>query len=393
MLVKKVLIDRTDRLYQMPPDILDFARPLLGKRLLGGNPVLDLASFSWPVAPETEDGEKLTSLAPATPEKIASFKESLADWLTQYYGESRIAPREIFMGNGIRSLVWLTSLAFVDTGDPALVPGLGIPYYRKAVTAAGGIPVPYPLSIKNNWMPDFSKLSLRLRQAVRVCFVNSPHNPTGAELDEPTFQQLVERASRENMLLVNDACYHGIPSRKPLSIMAIDGGRKVGLELYSFSYLLGLPPIPFGFAVGHRHLIAALEAASQVLPPYIPKGFVDMAAQGLRQSPSKSLQGLRQQFASTAVAARKMLETIGIESVSPPTVPFLWARLPARRNSVTFARTMLKRYRILIAPGTSFGEIGQGFVRVSLTVPAERYAEAAERIKNRHTLTGRRGRT
>lgn len=390
MLVKKVLIDRADRLYQMPPDVLDFARPLLGKRLLPGSPILDLASLNWPGTPDADESQKPASLNPATPEQIALFKESLADWLTQYYSDSRIAPREIFLGNGIRSLVWLTSLAFVDHGDPALVPGLGIPCYRKAVTAAGGTPVPYSLSPKNNWMPDFKKLSARIGQAVRVCFINSPHNPTGAELDEPTLQQLVERASRENMLLVNDACYHGIPSRKPLSIMAVEGGRKVGLELYSFSYLLGLSPIPFGFAVGHRHLIAALEAASQVLPPYIPKGFVDMASQGLRQTSAKSLQTLRQQFASTAAEARQMLETIGIESVSPPTVPFIWARLPERRNSVAFARTMLRRYRILIAPGTGFGEVGQGFVRVSLTAPVDRYTEATERIKSRHILTRRR---
>lgn len=388
--MKKVLIDRTDRLYQMPPDILDFARPLLGKRILPGPPVLDLASFSWPCAGEAEVKMGSQSLLSASPEKIAALKEALAEWLSQYFGQTRVTSRQVFLGNGIRSLVWLTSLAFVEPGDPVLVPGLGIPYYRKAVTAAGGLAVPYPLSARNNWSPDLSKISARVGQAVRVCFVNSPHNPTGAELDEATLNQLIERCGKENMLLVNDACYHGIPARRPLSLVAAEGGRKVGLELYSFPHLLGLPPIPFGFAVGHRHLIAALEAAALVHPPYIPQAFVDLALTGLRQAPGKSLEPIRRQFAASSAVAQELLGTLGILSTSPPTVPFLWARLPQRRNSVAFARMMLKRYRILIAPGTGFGEIGQGFVRLSLTAPREQFSEALTRIKSRHSLTRRR---
>ena len=146
MLVKKVLVDRTDRLYQMPPDLLDFARPLLGKPLLSGMEMIDLGSFNWPVPFDPDQKVALASLKAASPEKIAKLKESLADWLTEYHSTRHFSRREIFLGNGISSLVWLTALTFVDTGDLALVPSLGVPLYRKEVTAAGGVPVPYPLS-------------------------------------------------------------------------------------------------------------------------------------------------------------------------------------------------------------------------------------------------------
>jgi LL-diaminopimelate aminotransferase len=392
MLVKKVLIDRTDRLYQMPPDVLDFARPLLGKPLLSGMEMIDLGSFDWPVPFEHDPKPAMAPLKAASPEKIAKLKESLADWLAEYHGTRHISRREIFLGNGISSLVWLTALTFVDTGDLALVPALGVPLYRKAVTAVGGIPVPYPLSSRHQWLPDLEKMSSRVGKVARVLFLNSPHNPTGAELDEQTLHALVEMASRENTLLVNDACYQSIPTRKPLSLHSVDGGRKVGLELYSFAYLLGLPPIPFGFAVGHRHLIASLEAAGGVFPPYIPEAFIDLAVQGLRSFPSKSIQDTRRQITSAAAASQSLLEHLGLERTSSAAIPFLWTRIPRRRNSVTFARQLLKRYHLLVAPGTEFGDIGQGYIRLSLTAPLEKYAEAVRRVSGRRTLTRPKGR-
>ncbi len=393
MLIKKVLIDRADRLYQMPPDILDFARPLLGKPILPGQPILDLASFEWPNMDESAEKLPSDSLLPASTAKLAALKTTLAEWLSQYFGRDRITPKEIFLGGGIRSLFYHLAIAFVEPGDPVLVPALGIPAYRKSITAMGGLPVSYPLSSRNNWSPDFSKISARVGQAVRVCIINSPHNPTGAELDEATLEQLILRCGKENMLLVNDACYHAIPSRKPLCLSASEYGTKVGLELFSFSYLLGLPPISFGFAVGHRHLISALEAAAAIQPVGIPVGFVDMVSSALRQSGSRSISSYRQRFTATSAVAQELLGKLGMTSATPATTPFLWAKIPQRRNSVAFARMLLKRYRILTVPGTSFGESGQGYVRLSLTAPKDRYQSANDRIKARHLLPRRRSST
>lgn len=393
MLVKKVLIDRADRLYQMPPDVLDFARPILGKPLLPGQPILDLASFEWPVVEGSSEKFDIDSLLPAHAARMRTFKEELADWLTRYFGGSRIAPSQIFVGDGIRSLLLHVSLTFIESGDPVLVPGLGLPLYRKVVTVAGGLPISYQLSARSNWMPEFAKLSTRTGQAVRLCIINSPHNPTGAELDESTLTTLIERCSKENTLLLNDACYHAIPARKPLSLFASDGGQKVGLELYSFPYLLGLPPIPFGFVLGQRQLIAALEAAATAHPIQIPAGYVEIVSAALRQTTSRSIEQYRRRFTATAASAQEFLGKLGMQTSASSTVPFLWARIPERRNSVAFARMLLKRYRILVAPGTGFGEAGQGYVRISLTAPKERFAEAAERVKKRHLLRSPRSRT
>jgi len=390
MLVKKVLIDRADRFYQMPPDILDFARPLLGRPLLSGPEIINLGAFGWPVPFSDDTPVTLDSFKPASPDKLRQLRESLADWLTQYHESLPINPRDIYLGGGISSIIQLITLTFVDTGDVALVPSVGVPLYRQAVTAAGGVAVPYPLSARRNWLPDIDRMSTRIGQAARVLFVNSPHNPTGVDLDEQTFHAFVSLASRQNTLLVNDACYQSVPSRKPLSLLSIDGGRKVGLEVYSLAYLFGLPPIPFGFAVGHRSLISGLEQAGSVLRQYIPELFVDLAFDGLKSFPSRSLEQARKQFAASASAAQPFLEKLGLETASPLTIPFVWAQLPGRRNSVAFARMLLKRYRILVAPGSGFGDIGQGYVRLSLTAPKEQYAECTMRLSSRPRLSRHR---
>jgi len=191
-------------------------------------------------------------------------------------------------------------------------------------------------------------------------------------------------------LLVNDACYQSVPTRKPLSLLSVDGGRKVGLEIYSISYLFGLPPIPFGFAVGRRNLIAGLEQAASVFEQYIPTLYVDLALDGLKSFPSPQLEHTRKQLAATAASAQPLIELLGLEASATTTVPFIWAQLPGRRNSVAFARRFLKRYHILIAPGTGFGDIGQGFIRLSLTAPRVNFAECLKRLSSRAGFAHRR---
>lgn len=383
MLVKKIVLEKANRLHQLPPELLTFVPSEQRGRLLRRGDTIDLATFRWPILFKDFEPTTAASLQPTDERRLGELKEALAAWLATQHGTHILADKEIFVGGSISCLLHALCLAFIDHGDLAFVPDLGLPAYRRAVVSAGGEPVTYSISAKSGWQPEFDRITTRLGKVARLLFLNSPHNPTGAELSQQEMENLVWNAGRENLLVVNDAAYQAIPDRKPVSLLAVSGGKKVGVEVYSFAYQFGLPWLPFGFVAGNREVIAALEQASRLCSTALPAGYADLIFEAIRKYPAPTLRDTRRSFGRAADTSEKFVELLGLNKTGFRTIPFLWLQTESRRQSVVLARQLFRKYRLLVVPGTDFGEGGEGYVRVSLTAGEHAFAEAADRLKKR----------
>ncbi len=386
MQIKKIIIDRANRLYQMPPDLMAFARTDKARTFLKRADLIDLATFRWPI--QFDDNLSLSpeSLQPAGSQRIAELKEELATWLAKQCHCNVNSDREIFVGGGISTLLHQIAMSYIDPGDVAFVPGLCIPTYRRVVNACNGEPIGYSVSSKSDWMPSFERLNTRLGRVARLLFLNSPHNPTGAELSQKDFAELAWLAGRENILIVNDAAYAGVSTRTPVSLLSVRGGTRVGVELHSFSYLFGLPPLPFGFAVGNREVLAGMALTRKLARVHIPGYWVDAALEAIRSFPNDNLRELRTSISRTSAEATGLLDTMQLESVGSGSVPYIWAKINKRAMSVNTARQYFKRHRVLMIPGSGFGETGEGYLRLCLTAGEGAFSEAAKRVSKRMTL-------
>ncbi|MBU8933833.1 MAG: aminotransferase class I/II-fold pyridoxal phosphate-dependent enzyme [candidate division Zixibacteria bacterium] len=389
MPVKKVLVDKADRLHQLPPDLLSFIPGLARSIRIKKTSTLDLATFQWPVPFETTSSLSADDLRPADESSLNDLREALAGWYSTYHGVRLNPSREIILGPGISGLLWQLALAFVDHGDIVFVPELGLPTYRRLATACGGQPVHYGISARNHWLPDFDRINSRLGRVARLLFLNTPHNPTGAELTEKELSDLIWIASRENLAIVNDTAYSTLSGRKPTSLLAVRGGKKVGVEVGSFAYTFGLPAIPLGFAVGNREMIAGLEQSRKLLPLSIPKYCVDMALAAVRKFPSEDLLQLRNNLTVANAEVVSLLGSLGLDKAGFETVPFVWAQIKRRRQSSSAAAQLFRRFRIQTVPGIAFGNAGEGFLRFSTTAPIDDYRLAQERVRRKQHLLRR----
>jgi len=387
--MKKVIIERANRLYQLPPEIFSFMKTEKAPSLIKRTELIDLGSFCWPQHFEDPDLRQVDIFTPASDERIDNLKEELAGWFSNYHGVRVNSRKEIFIGGSITSLLFQLALAFIDNGDIAFVPDIGLPVYRKVTSACGGEPISYQVSLKNNWQPDFEKLNSRLGRVACLLFLNNPHNPTGVILGEKDLEELLWLTGRENIIIVNDAAYQSLDGRKVTSLISIPGGKKGGVEVYSFSYMYGLPAMPFGFVVGNRDVISGLKQSASLIPQRIPDYFIDMAVTAIRQFPSNTLEKIRKDLRKSSIAANQLLDTLAFEKASIDTVPYVWAKVEKRIQSANMARTYYRRYRILCAPGYVFGDNGEGFVRFSLTADSEKYEKAISRIKRKKRLVKR----
>ena len=387
MPVKKVIVEKANRLYRYPPEIMSFVSSKRKRSLRKKADILDLANFNWPIGFDYDEGLSRSVLSPVDAGKLEKLKEELAGWYLSVHG-ARINPaKEVFIGAGISSSVFGLALAFIDNGDIAFVPDLGIPLYKKVTAACGGESVRYSISLKDNWRPNFERVGTQLGRVARVLFVNSPHNPTGAELGEKEMADLVWLAGRENIMVINDAAYQTVSERKIVSLMGIEGGRKVGVEVGSFAYHFGLPPLPFGFVVGNREMINGLQASTALTRQYIPDLWADMALDAIRKFPGDGVRKVRYHIDQSLAEATRLLELMKLEKSGQETTPFIWAKIDHRRQATRKVNKLYRRNRILVASGTSFGESGEGFLRFSLTPAAETYRIAFDRLKQKRRLT------
>jgi aspartate/methionine/tyrosine aminotransferase len=389
MPVRKVVIDKANRLYQMPPGITAFAATGPRRVFPHRSDSIDLGNFHWPVPFEPDHLPDVDGIQPASDQDLANLREELADWLAKRFGVRLVKDKELFIGGRLSSLVYQLCLAFVDSGDVAFVPSVGIPLYRSAVTACDGEPIGYDISAKSDWTPRFDRLSTGLGRVARLLFLNSPHNPTGSELSTKEISELVWLAGRENVLVVNDAAYAGLAVRTPASLLGDAGGKRVGVELGSFSYTFGLPPLPFGFAAGNREVISGLKRISRLQPPHLPRFYIHLAIQAIRKYPSDHLTQVRDLTARATAEANQLLDVLALERSGPGAVPYVWARIEKRTPSTYFAKTLLRRHRILVAPGLGFGENGEGHLRFSTLAGPELFAEAVRRIRKSRSLRKR----
>ena len=75
------------------------------------------------------------------------------------------------------------------------------------------------------------------------------------------------------------------------------------------------------------------------------------------------------------------LRDIGVEVEPPKGTIYIWAPVPDGHTSASFAELVLEEAAVVVSPGSMYGPSGEGFFRISLTVPDERLEEAVRRIE------------
>ena len=389
MPTKKVVIEKADRVYQLPPPLFTTLPKEREKTLLKKTDILNFSKFGWPLEIEEELKLNADSLKTASDSKLANLRHELAGWFENRHEVQLDPDKEIYIGGGVRNLILNIGLAFIDRGELAFVPELGYPHYKRTVAACGGDTVSYRVSAKSDWLPDFSTVSSTIGRIARMLFLNSPHNPTGAVLSEKELNKLAAIASKENVMIINDAAYQSLSDAKPPSLLSVKAGTKIGAEIYSFPYTFGLPAFPFGFVAGHSEIINGLNQIASLSPQPVLNLFCDLALEAIHKFPNQSLKSMRRRISDSRAEAMKLFDLLELEPSGYNTVPFVWGRITGRRSSVMAAKILYHGGKIVALPGSDFGESGEGYLRFSLTAPPETYVKAIQRVKKRQRLFSR----
>ncbi|HEY1330694.1 MAG TPA: LL-diaminopimelate aminotransferase [Actinomycetota bacterium] len=313
---------------------------------------------------------------------MPELRRAIAGWYGTRFGVDLDPDTEVLPLIGSKEGIGHLAVAFVDPGDEALVADPGYPVYGIGTRLAGGEPVSIPLTAERRFLPDWD--SLRPTDRTKVVWLGYPSNPTAAVADAATFERAVDFARAHDLLLCHDAAYTEITFDGYVapSALQIPGAKDVAVEFGSLSKTYNMTGWRVGYVVGNAQAVDALGTVKTNLDSGIFNG-VQRAAIAALTGPQDHVEQMRAVYQKRRDVVIAALREVGIELEPPLGSIYVWVPTPSGRSAVDFAAELLDEAAIVVAPGTGYGPHGEGYIRISLSVPDARLQEAMDRLRSR----------
>ncbi|NQT95704.1 MAG: LL-diaminopimelate aminotransferase [Candidatus Omnitrophica bacterium] len=314
------------------------------------------------------------------------FKEAVATWYRERFDVELDPVSEVLPLIGSKEGVAHLSLAFLNHDDIALVPNPAYPVHFNGVIMAGGILYNIPMTAENQFKPDLRSLSPELVRMAKLLFISYPHNPTSSVADIEFFRDVVEWAKdKPNLIIAHDLAYSDIvyDGFKAPSILEVEGAKDLNLiEFHTLSKSYNMAGWRIGYAVGSKNVLASLAKTKS----YIDFGIfraIQLAAAKALTGPQDCVKQLVETYRKRRDVMIDGLNSIGWEVDKPKATFYIWAHIPPKFSALTsmeFATLLVEEAGVVVAPGTGFGEYGEGYVRFALVEDEKRLKIAVERI-------------
>ena len=310
------------------------------------------------------------------------FREAASGFYRERFAVDLDPAGEVVPALGGKEAVGHIALALLDPGDVCLSPDPGSPPYTSGPVFAGAEVHYLPLTEANGFLPDLDTIPAETLARSNVLFLNYPNNPTGAVAEPGYFERAVELARAADLVVVHDnayseLCYDGY--RAP-SFLETPGAKEVGIEIFSLSKGWNMTGWRSGLVVGNaevverfRHLKTNLDSGMFEAVQRATIAALTEAREFPREM--SKVYERRRDLVAEALAA------IGLAVDPPRATPYFWVRVPDGHTSESFAELMLEEAGVVVSPGPAYGPSGEGFFRLSLTVPDNRLEEAMRRIE------------
>ncbi len=315
-------------------------------------------------------------------EGMIEFRTAVAAWYKRRFGITLDPRTEVLALIGSKEGIAHIPLAFVNSGDIVLVPSPGYPVYRVSTLFAGGTPYFLPLRKENGFLPILSEIPGTVAKQAKLLFINYPNNPTSAVAGKPFFEEVVAFARRHQIMVCHDAAYTEVAfdGYRPLSFLEVDGAKEVGIEFHSLSKTFNMTGWRIGFAVGHPQILSGLGRVKTNIDSGLFQAIQEAGTEALNHLDTP-LPEIIDTYERRRDVMVRGLEQIGLEVDRPKATFYLWIRVPRGYRSAQFATLLLEQAGIVATPGNGFGEEGEGYIRMALTVDENRLREAIERLK------------
>jgi LL-diaminopimelate aminotransferase len=381
-------ISFSERLAKLPPYLFAAIDEMKQEAINAGKDVINLGvgDPDLPTPPHIIKRLQETALDPANHQYpsytgMTDFRKSIAGYYKKTRGVELDPISETLTLIGSKEGIGHIPLAFINPGDVVLIPNPGYPVYEAGTYFAGGEPYYMPLYKENGFLPDFEKIPSDIAKRAKMMFINYPNNPTAAVCGVDFFEKAIAFAKEYNIIILHDAAYADVSfdGYRAASFLEAPGAKDVGIEFYSLSKTYNMTGWRIAAAVGNADVIKGIGKVKTNLDSgaFQPIQYAGITA---LESSQECVAENNRIYAERRDILVDGLRIIGWEVDKPKASFYVWITIPKGQNSTDVTARLIKEAAIVTTPGLGFGKYGEGYIRMTVTSPKERLAEAVDRL-------------
>jgi aspartate/methionine/tyrosine aminotransferase len=313
---------------------------------------------------------------------IPELREAIA----AYSGGKRglkFDPANVVVTPGAKPIMYYTILALIEPGDEVIYPNPGFPIYESMINFLGGVAVPLQLSEQRNFRINLDELRSKVSSKTRMIILNSPHNPTGGVLTQSDLRAIANVAIENDLMVLADEIYsETIYEAEHHTIMSFPGMMERTILLDGFSKTFAMTGWRLGYGVFPGELVPHISRLI-INSVSCTSAFSQRAAIAALNGPRDEVEKMQEAFTMRRELVYNGLNKIpGLRCNKPEGAFYAFPNITdTGLDSRAYADYLLHEADVAVLPGTSFGEFGEGYIRISFANSAENLAEAMRRIE------------
>ncbi len=380
------------RIKQLPPYVFEEVNKLKAELRGQGRDIIDLGMGNpdMPTPPHIVDKLIETVKNPkahrySVSRGVIGLRRAMGRYYQRRFGVTLNPETEIVATIGSKEGFANLAQAITGPGDVILAPNPAYPIHAFGFIIAGGVILPVPAPSPEAYLSGLSEAIGKAHTYPRAMVFNYPSNPTAQTVGLDFYKEVVALAKKHDILILSDLAYGEIyfDDAPPPSILEVDGAKDIAVEINSLSKTFSMAGWRVGMAVGNERLIKALTRVKSYLDygAFTP---IQVAAVAALDGPWACVEEVRATYKRRRDVLIETFGAAGWPIPAPAASMFAWAPIPERYRSlgsVEFAKQLMNRADVAVAPGFGFGEFGEGFVRIGLVENQHRIRQAARNLK------------
>jgi aminotransferase len=294
-------------------------------------------------------------------------------------------PQDVIVTTGSSEALFLASLTLIEPGDKIIVPNPSYINYIPLTDMMQGKPVFMRLAVDDNFEYNIDSVKRKIDKKTHVLIINSPSNPTGRVLKRKNLEEIADVVMEHNMIVFSDEAYESFTynGNDHVSIASLNGMGERVMSFFTFSKSYAMAGYRIGYATGPKEVVNAMSKLRLYSTISCSPFAQEAALEALRNSGGE-VERMRKEYERRGKMIYDRLgEMDGLFKCNSPEGAFYL--FPDIRSfgmsSVKFSHEVLNKAKVLVVPGTEFGEFGEGHVRMSYATSYGKIQEAMDRIE------------
>jgi len=310
------------------------------------------------------------------------LRQEICNYMKRRFNLIYMPESEVLVTVGGSEAIDLAIRTLVSPGDEVIIPEPSFVAYKGCTLFAGAVPVPVKLKAENNFRLKREDLEKAVTDKTKILIIAYPNNPTGAIMEYEDYAEIVDFLADKDIMIISDELYAELTySGKHVSIANFEEMKNRTIVVNGMSKAFAMTGWRIGFACGNRYIIEQMKKVHQYAIMCAPTTAQYAAIEALKNGDDE-VSAMVGEYNRRRRLVLEGFRKIGFDCFEPLGAFYVFPDIRITGlSSDEFCERLLMEEKVLMVPGTAFGECGEGFVRATYATSTEKLIEAIKRTE------------